>query len=146
MNAGITDCEGSPWRVPADDNNPWRRRGEVALHLHYTCRLALVWFSFAANKIDEHLQTLQSAQFVEDSTYFCRRQEESKSICWVNPDPKQMQCWKALLLVKEEGMFYITKIVCITKEEEKEHNLNQTNKHSLPVGAKDFPAWSWKSV
>jgi hypothetical protein len=23
----------------------------------------------------------------------------------------------------------ITKIVCITKEEEKEHNLNQTNKH-----------------
>jgi hypothetical protein len=32
----------------------------------------------------------------------------------------------------------ITKIVCITKEEEKEHNLNQTNKHSLRIGAKDF--------
>jgi len=29
----------------------------------------------------------------------------------------------------------ITEIVCITKEEEKEHNLTQTNKHSLPVGA-----------
>jgi hypothetical protein len=34
----------------------------------------------------------------------------------------------------------ITKIVCITKEEEKEHNLNQTNKHSHLVGAKDFLA------
>jgi len=42
MTAGITNCEGSPWRVPADHNNPWRRRGEVALHLHYTCCFALV--------------------------------------------------------------------------------------------------------